>query len=176
MQNIRPQVSEYAPYYERYIAQVPGDDVLSVLRGQAGEVERLFGRVGAGSETFRYGPDKWTFREVAGHLTDAERVFGLRAFCFSRGERAPLPSFDENAYVEEGRYGGVSLHDLVTEFVAVRAANVAFLSRLEDDRWTRVGTASSHAISVRAIAFIMAGHVRHHLAILDERYLPAMRS
>lgn len=174
MQNSRPQVSEYAPYYERYIAQVTGDDVLAVLREQTGEVERLFGRVGGGGETFRYGPDKWTFREVAGHLTDAERVFGLRAFCFSRGERAPLPSFDENAYVEEGRYGGVPLRELVAEFVAVRGANVAFLSRLGDERWMRMGTASAHPISVRAIAFIMAGHVRHHLSILEERYLPVL--
>ena len=175
MQNSRPQTTEYAPYYERYIVQITGDDVLGVLREQAGEVERLFGRVGGGDETFRYGPDKWTFREVVGHLTDAERVFGLRAFCFSRGERASLPSFDENAYVEEGRYGGVPLRDLVAEFVAVRAGNVAFLSRLTDDRWMRTGTASSHPISVRAIAFIMAGHVRHHLAIVEERYLPALR-
>jgi hypothetical protein len=176
MLNTRPQPIEYAPFYETYVALVPGTDVLSVLREQAAEAGRVFGRVGAGDETFRYAPNKWTFRDVAGHLIDGERIFGLRAFCFSRGEQAPLPSFDENVYVVAGLYGGVPLSELVAEFVAVREANLAFLSRLEDERWTRVGTASSRPVSVRALAYIMAGHVRHHLGIVEERYLPALRS
>lgn len=175
MLNTRPQSTEYAPYYERYISLVTGTDVLTVLRGQVGEVERVFGRVGSADEVFRYAPDKWTYREVAGHLIDAERVFGLRSFCFSRGEQAALPSFDENMYVEEGRYGDIPLGELVAEFVAARTSNVAFLSRLGDDRWMRMGTASGRPVSVRALAYMMAGHVRHHVAIVEERYLQAMR-
>ncbi|MBK7259156.1 MAG: DinB family protein [Ignavibacteriae bacterium] len=176
MESTRPQPTEYAPFYETYIALVPGTDVWPALRGQAAEVERLFGGIGADDETFRYAPNKWTFRDVAGHLIDGERIFGARAFCFSRGEQAPLPSFDENVYVVAGKYGGVPLRELVAEFASVRAANIAFLSRLEEERWMRVGTASSRPISVRAIAYILAGHVQHHLGIVEERYLPAMRA
>lgn len=176
MLDTRPLQTEYAPYYGRYIALVAETDVLTVLRAQAADVERLFGRIGDADETFRYAPDKWTFREVVGHCIDAERIFGLRSFCFSRGERSPLPSFDENAYAVEGRYGGVGLRELLAEFAAVRTSNVAFLSRLGDDRWMRMGTASGHPVSVRALAYMMAGHVRHHLTIVEERYLPAMRA
>jgi hypothetical protein len=176
MENTRPQPTEYAPFYETYISLVSGTDVWPALRGQTAEVERLFGGIGAGDETFRYAPNKWTVREVAGHLIDGERIFGLRAFCFSRGEQAPLPSFDENSYVTAGLYGGVPLRELVAEFSSVRAANIAFLARLEEERWLRVGTASTRPISVRAIAYILAGHVKHHLGILEERYLPALRA
>jgi hypothetical protein len=175
MESSRPQPIEYAPFYETYISRVSGTGVWPMLQGQTADVERLFGSVGPADESFRYAPNKWTFRDVAGHLIDGERIFGARAFCFSRGEQAPLPSFDENVYVEAGRYGGVPLRELVAEFAAVRAANLLFLSRLEEERWMQVGTASSRPISVRAIAYILAGHVQHHLAIVEERYLPALR-
>ncbi len=166
----RPMSTEFAPYYEKYVSQVPDGDIVAVLREQSGELGRLFGRVGPADELFRYGPDKWTFRSVAGHLIDAERVFGLRAFCFSRGERSPLPSFDENAYVAAGGYDAVPLAALVKEFVTVREANLQFLGRLSEAEWMRQGTASGHGITVRALAWIMAGHVVHHRGILLERY------
>ena len=104
------------------------------------------------------------------HLIDGERVFGYRAFCFSRGEQAPLPSFDENQYVSASRAGDVPLVALAGEFAAVRESNLGFLRRLDDDGWTRTGTASGKPVSVRALAWIMAGHPRHHLAVLRERY------
>lgn len=174
--NARPLSTEYAPYYDKYVQLVPDGDILTILRKQALELERMFGQIGPEHETFAYGPGKWTFRQVAGHLTDVERVFGVRAFCFSRGEQAPLPSFDENVYVDAGRYEGISLRDLVAEFTIVRAGNLAFLARLDEAQWLGRGTASGHAVSVRALGWIMAGHVAHHLAIHTERYLPAVRS
>lgn len=174
--NARPLSTEHAPYYEKYVALVPEGDILAILRAQALELEHVLGQVGVQDEAFAYGPGKWTFRQVAGHLIDGERVFGLRAFCFSRGEKAPLPSFDENAYVDAGKYDGVPLRDLLAEFTVVRAANLAFLARLGDAQWMARGTASGHPVTVRGLAWIMAGHVAHHLTILSERYLPAIRS
>jgi hypothetical protein len=109
-------------------------------------------------------------REVLGHVTDAERVFGFRAFCFSRGDENPLPGFDENEYVSRSGFDRFSLADLVQEFGQVREANLAVLGRLDGDAWRRMGTASGNPVSVRALAYIMAGHVRHHLHILSTRY------
>jgi hypothetical protein len=172
----RPLSTEYASYYEKYVSQVPDGDILTILRDQLVTVDELFGRVAAKDELFRYGPDKWTFREVAGHLIDAERVFGLRAFCFSRGEQAPLPSFDENAYVGAGNANDVSLRDLVAEFRVVRQGNLHFLTRLNDAQWVLQGTASGKTVTVRGLGWIMAGHVLHHCAILTERYHAALRS
>jgi hypothetical protein len=166
----RPAESEYAPYYARYVDLVPETDVLIALEEQLADIAQLSSRVTGEREQFRYGEGKWSIREVLGHLIDAERVFGYRAFCISRGEQAPLPSFDENAYVAESRYDERSLEDLAAEFAAVRRGNLAFLRKLDNRAWQRMGTASSKPISVRALAFIMAGHVRHHRAVLESRY------
>jgi hypothetical protein len=159
----------------RYFAgeQVSIDDTegeLAALEQQLDELRSLGASVPREREGFRYAPDKWSVREVFGHLIDGERIFGLRAFCFSRGERAPLPGFDENAYVAASGYDGVALCLLVEELVDVRRANLAVLRRLDAEGWARVGTASGQPVSVRALAYVMAGHPRHHLAILRERY------
>jgi hypothetical protein len=166
----RPAATEYAPFYAGYVGLVPEADVLSVLEEQKDAFRRLAGTVTPDRERYRYAPDKWSIREVAGHLVDGERVFGYRAFAISRGEQAPLPSFDENVYVSASGNDSVPLPDLVAELVAVRDANLAFLRRLSDEPWGLVGTASGKPVSVRALAFIMAGHPRHHLGILRERY------
>ena len=166
----RPAEHEYAPYFARYIALVPETDILSVLEHQIADIESAAGAVAAEQEQFRYGPDKWSIRQVFGHMTDAERVFGYRSFCISRGEQAPLPAFDENAYVERSAYHGCALSELVRELVLTRQANLVFLFRLTDDEWMQTGTASNKTVSVRAIAYVMAGHVRHHTDILRTRY------
>ena len=166
----RPAEHEYAPYFARYIALVPETDILSVLEHQIADIESAAAAVAAEQEQFRYGPDKWSVRQVFGHMTDAERVFGYRSFCISRGEQAPLPAFDENAYVEKSAYHGCALSELVRELVLMRQANLVFLSRLTGEEWMRTGTASSKTISVRAIAYVMAGHIRHHMNMLSTRY------
>jgi hypothetical protein len=166
----RPAETEYAPFYARYVALVPETEITAALEKQITDVERLAGRVSADRELYRYAEGKWCIREVIGHLIDGERVFAYRAFCFSRGEEAHLPSFDENAYVHRSRYHACPLADLLAEFTLLRKANLAFFRRLSDPDWSRTGTASTHPISVRALAFIMAGHVRHHLAILQSKY------
>jgi hypothetical protein len=166
----RPAETEYAPFYARYVALVPEADVLAVLERQAEEIGVLAASVPRERESWRYAEGKWSVREVLGHLVDGERVFGYRAFCFSRGETAPLPSFDENRYVAAARSDAIPLRELVEELALVRQSNLVVLRRLEPPEWTRAGTASGHPVSVRALAWVMAGHPRHHVAILRERY------
>ena len=166
----RPSETEYAPFYAGYVALVPETDILAVLAGQLTEVRRVAASIAPDRETWRYAEGKWSFREVVGHLVDAERVFGYRAFCFSRGETAALPSFDENQYVAAATSDAIPLRELVEELALVRQSNQAFLRRLRDPEWTRVGTASGKPVTVRALAWIMAGHPRHHLNILRDRY------
>jgi transposase len=170
MSLVRPESTEYAPFYAGYVARVPEGDVLSVLQKQGDEIRDLARSLPGAKETFRYADGKWSIREVLGHLIDGERVFGYRAFCFSRGEQAPLPSFDENQYVAAAGADAIPLAELASEFAAVRASNLAFLRRLSAAEAARLGTASGKPISVRALAYIMAGHPRHHVAVLRERY------
>jgi len=166
----RPAETEYAPFYAGYVALVPETDIVAVLGGQVDEIRRRLASVPAEKETHRYAAGKWSLRQVLGHLVDAERVFGYRAFCFSRGEQAALPSFDENQYVAAAGSDSIPLRELVEELALVRQANLVALRRLDAREWTRVGTASGKPVSVRALAWIMAGHPRHHLQILRERY------
>jgi DinB superfamily len=143
----RPGEGEYAPFYAGYVALVPEADILAVLERRAGELRELAASVPAERETHRYAEGKWSVREVLGHLVDGERVFGYRAFCISRGER-----------------------ELADELGLVREPNLAFLRRLSPRDWERMGTASGKPISVRALAWIMAGHPRHHVRSLREHY------
>ena len=166
----RPRDDEYAEFYCGYVGLVPEADVLTVLAGQTQMLRDLVARVPAGRETFRYGPGKWSIREVIGHIGDAERVFGYRAFCISRGEQASLPAFDENAYIKESGYDRRPASELVELFASLRAANLAELRAIGPDVWDRIGKANRTPVSVRALAFILAGHVRHHCDILRNRY------
>ena len=166
----RPRDDEYGEFYRGYVGLVSEEDVLTVLAGQTQELRDLAARVPADRETFRYGAGKWSIREVIGHIGDAERVFGYRAFCISRGEQASLPAFDENTYVEESGYDRRPLRDLVEVFASLRSANLAEFRAIGPDVWDRAGTANRAQVSVRALAFILAGHVRHHGDILTSRY------
>jgi hypothetical protein len=166
----RPDSSEYAPFYAGYVGLVPEADVLAVLAAQRDDVLRLAAALPPDRETFRYAPGKWSVRELLGHVGDAERVFGFRAFCFGRGERNPLPGFEENEYVAASGYDGWTAKELAAAFADARAANLAVLTHLAPERWSQVGTASGKPVTVRALAWIMAGHVRHHLGVLRERY------
>jgi len=170
MVNSRPSDVEYATYFARYVSLVPETDVMSVPGQQPSELTEIAAQIPADRERVRYDAGKWSIREVFGHMTDAERVFGYRGFCISRGEQAPLPAFDENAYVARSRYDEQPLADLLAELIAVRKSNLAFLRQLQEREWELMGTASLKPVSVRALAFVMAGHVRHHLAGLHKNY------
>lgn len=170
----RPTQSEYAPYYESYVSHVSENDILPVLRSQMDELDVLLGRVEPHQETFRYAEGKWTIREIVGHLIDGERVFGYRSLCIARGESQNLPGFDQNDYMITAPYHRIDLEDLLSEFRLVRLSNIAMFRTLDEAAWVRTGTANDNQVSVRALAFIMAGHLRHHMNVLRERYLNAL--
>lgn len=170
----RPAPSEYAPYYEGYVSQVSESDILPVLRSQMDELDVLLNHVEPAQETFRYAEGKWSIREIVGHLIDGERVFGYRVFCIARGERQNLPGFDQDDYMATAPYDQIELEDLLSELRLIRLGNIALLRTLDEESWNRVGTANDNQVSVRALAFIMAGHLRHHMNVLRERYLDAV--
>ena len=166
----RPDETEYSTFYKGYVSLVPETDILAALTDQPGELRRLAAPLYGDRETYCYAPGKWTVRQVFSHIIDAERVFGYRAFSIGRGEKQPLPGFEENDYVASSDAANRNLADLVDEFALVRESNLVALRRLDDARWKQLGTASGWPVSVRALAFIMAGHARHHIGVLHSRY------
>ena len=167
----RPNQSEYAPYYQGYIDQVSEDEILPVMRAQMDELDVLLGPVTPEKETYRYAEGKWSIREIIGHLIDGERVFGYRLFCIARGEKQNLPGFDQDEYMLTASYNGIDLEDLLSELRLIRLGNLAMMRTLDEAAWNRLGAANQSPVSVRALAFIMAGHLRHHMNVLRERYL-----
>lgn len=167
----RPNETEYAPYYQNYVDQVTENDALAVLRGELDDLDVLLDRVPADKETYAYAEGKWTIREVVGHLIDGERVFGYRAFCIARGEKQNLPGFEQDDYLQTAPYNNIELESLLSELRLVRLSNIAMFRTLDEASWSRVGVANNNEITVRALAFIMAGHVRHHMEVLREKYL-----
>ena len=167
----RPGADEFAPPYARYVNRVADDeDVVAVLTDQLDLVRARMGRIPESRGEHRYAPGKWSVKEVIGHLSDSERIFTYRALRFGRGDPAPLPGFDENEYVPAMAAGGRSLADLSAEWGDVRRATLALFRHLPGEAWPRRGTASGMPVTVRALAYITAGHVRHHLEVLEERY------
>ena len=167
---LRPEPAEYAPFYAGYVSLVPEGDLLELLGQQPGVLRRVAAKVSPDGESRKYGPEKWSVREVFGHLGDAERAFAYRLFCISRGESAPLPGFDEIAYVTHSRFDSTPLGELVDEVTDLRSSSLAMIRRLGPDDWSRAGNANGSLVTVRALAFILAGHVLHHLAVLQARY------
>ena len=167
----RPEPTEHVPYYARYIALVPESDAIPALENQLADALALLRSLPESKGDHRYGPDKWTIKEVVGHVIDAERVFAYRAMRFARQDSTELPGFDENHYVPAAESGRRALADLSTEWELVRRSNVLMFRGLPPGAWLRRGLANQSPISVRALAFIIAGHGRHHMGILRERYL-----
>jgi DinB superfamily len=170
----RPEPTEYAENYANYIAQVPGADVLGVLESQRLQMLQLFAGRSERDGNFRYAPGKWTVKEVLGHVTDAERIFTYRALRIARGDQTPLPGFEQDDYVRNGGFGGRTLGGLVDEFAAVRGASIALFRSFDEETFARRGVANQKEVTVRALAFITAGHQIHHRTILEERYFPAI--
>ena len=169
----RPGADEFAPFYANYVAGVPDGDITDVLESQARDLVQLLGGVDGTQAAYRYAPDKWSVKEVVGHVTDSERIFAYRALRISRGDATPLAGFDQDTYVTSAQFGRRNLAALLTEFQAVRAATVSLFRGMTDEDSRRVGQANSMPVTARALAFIAAGHERHHARILRERYLSA---
>jgi hypothetical protein len=167
----RPQPNEAASFYSPYIDRVPGDDVIAVLASQLDETSAFLSEISEQKSLHRYAPDKWSMRELLGHVNDGERVFMFRAMWFARGFTDPLPSFDQEVGFKAAESDEVSWASHIEEFRAIRSGTLAFCRNLPADAWLRSGIASDNPVSVRALVYISAGHVAHHVAILRERYL-----
>jgi hypothetical protein len=166
-----PDRTEAAPYYFTYIDKVPAGDICQILAKQGEQTLTLLQGISENASRHRYAPDKWSIRQVLGHLNDTERLFVSRAFWFARGFETPLPSFDQHVAAGAAAADQRSWESHVEEFRAVRAATIAFFQNLPAEAWTRRGIASDTPFSVRALAYLAAGHVTHHVAILRSRYL-----
>ena len=171
----RPQAGEYAPYYERYISLVQGDDILNTLDQQRRETMLLLSCRDEEDGNFRYAPDKWSAKEVLGHVCDTERIFAYRALRIARADATPLEGFEQDDYVRNGGFAERPIGDLVEEFIAVRRATISLLRNLDEAAWVRRGLANKNEVSVRALAYIIAGHELHHRRILEEKYFAASR-
>ncbi len=167
----RPHDAEAAPYYFNYINQVSGDDPLGAVTSQLGESLALFSDVAEDSSLFRYAPEKWSIRQVLNHVTDTERAFAFRALWFARGFETPLPSYDQEIAASGAAADRISWADHIEEFRRVRLSTISLFSNLPPEAWTRSGVASDHRFTVRALAFIIAGHLTHHVTVLRQRYL-----
>jgi len=167
----RPATSEYDPYYQGYVSLVPEEDIIPALESQMDELSRLFEKVPDERGTFSYADGKWTLKEVLSHLIDGERMFAYRAFRIARGDQTPIEGFEQDGYIENSHANRRPIAELIEEFALLREANLILFQNLDDADWIRTGKANNVEISVRSLAWIMVGHVRHHVAILKERYL-----
>ncbi len=169
----RPEPGEYAPYYERYISLVEGEDILSTLDNQRRQTMLLLSGRDEEDGNFRYAPGKWSAKEVLGHLCDTERIFAYRALRIARGDTTPLPGFEQDDYVRNGPFASRSIGDLIEEFIAVRRATLSLLRNLDEPAWMRRGVTNKNEVTVRALAYMIAGHELHHRKILEEKYFGA---
>ena len=167
----RPQKTEAAPYYFTYIDRVPGDNVMPLLESQWEDLSPLLSSISEEKSLHRYAPEKWSIRQLLNHITDTERAFAFRALWFARGFESPLPGYDQDVAASGAQADAVSWAAHVEEFRRVRLATIALFKNMPPDAWMRKGIASENPFTVRAVAFIIAGHVSHHVAILRERYL-----
>ena len=167
----RPAASEYNPYYDRYISLVPEGDVTSTLATQIGETLTLIRALPDSAATYRYAPDKWSVSEVVGHIIDTERIFAGRALRFARNDPAPLPGMEQDDYVRNATFDSYPLSELASELEAVRQSTLFLFKHMDEQAWTRRGVANNNEVSVRALAYIIAGHELHHREVLQTRYL-----
>jgi uncharacterized damage-inducible protein DinB len=166
----RPQPGEYAPFYERYISLVKEGDILQTLDEQRRQMLLLISGRNESDGNFRYAPEKWSVKEVLGHVCDTERIFAYRMLRIARADATPMAGFEQDDYVRNGGFGQHLLSDMVEEFIAVRRSTISLLRNLDEAAWARHGVANKNEVSVRALAYITAGHELHHRTILEEKY------
>jgi len=166
----RPAPDEYAPFYAGYVERAPDTGLLDFLTAQKHEMRKLLESLSDERASFRYAPDKWSVKGVVGHLTDAERIFSYRALRIARGDETPLPSWDQDRYAVTANFDSQPVAALLSEWTGAREATLGLFRSFDDDFWARRGTASGKVVTVRALAYITAGHADHHIAVLRERY------
>jgi hypothetical protein len=167
---MKPLPTDYSPAFAAYVALVPEDDVLSAIEQQSSITQKLLSSLDESRAAFRYETGKWSVKEVIGHMVDAERIIGWRALAIARGETQPLPGFEEDDYVRNANFDAWRLGDLAESYALGRRTNIVFFRNLPEEAWDRRGTANGSSVTVRAMAWIIVGHERHHLNTLRERY------
>ena len=166
-----PEITEYIEDYEDYVSLVEETDIISAMQKQLTEVENLFASIPEEKGAFAYASGKMTIKEMLGHLIIGERIFSYRALIISHGDQTPLPGFEQDLFIANGNFNSISLADLVKEFSNILQANLIFFQNLTDEAWERTGTVNDHPVTVRALAYNMVNHVRHHLDSLRLHYL-----
>ena len=167
----RPGSDEFLPYYAHYIGLVGDGDVVALLESQIGKTSALLRGIPDSRGTFRYAPGKWSINEVIGHMIDAERIFGVRALRFARADGTPIPGFEQDDYVAAGGFDDYPLSELISEFESVRKASCFLYRHMSEEATQRRGSANGAEVSVRALAYITAGHELHHRGVIKEKYL-----
>ncbi len=167
----RPEEGEFAEYYNTYVSKIEGNAVMPILAGQPAELRSVISPLPEEKGTHAYDEAKWTIKEVLSHLIDGERIFSYRILRISRGDETPIEGFEQDGYIENSNANNRSFAELLEEFELQRKSNLLLLKNIDDDASRRIGNASGYPVSVRALTYISAGHVKHHLGILQERYL-----
>lgn len=170
MKQRRPDPSEHAPYFSRYIDLVPELDILAALEKQSVETQKVLSAIDETRGNFRYAPDKWSIKQLAGHLEDSERVFTYRALTFGRGGTVALPGFDEKDFMANSTFDASTMKQRTEGLANIRRATLGLFRGFDDAAWERAGIASDNKVTVRALAYMTLGHERHHLNVLRERY------
>lgn len=173
---VAPETSEFAPYYGKYTSRVKSADIVATLEAQIEETRSVLGSLSAAESESRYAPDKWSIRQMLGHVIDTERIFSYRALRIGRGDKTPIEGFEQDGYVSNGPFEHRSMAELLDEFATVRRATVFLFRSLDAAAWSRRGMASNNEVTVRALAYIIAGHELHHMDVLRQKYLPALKA
>ena len=168
---MRPQETEYAPHYKRYVDRVEGDDIIWVLETQINDFLELLNTIPEEKKTYSYADGKWTIAELLGHVIDCERVFAFRALCFARNDHNPLPGFEQDDYIKYSNFNNRTLRSFVDEFTYLRKSNNVLFGNFGEAALHRKGTANNKEITVNALLYVIAGHFNHHMTFLKERYL-----
>jgi len=172
---LRPDKSDYNPYYEGYIQLVTGDNIIQFLEEQKSKTEKFLRAISEQDSLYSYDKDKWTIKQVVGHLIDSERIMAYRALCLARKEQQPLPGFEENDYAVTGNFNSRKYSGLVDELKLVRDANLPLIRSFDEEMISQAGIVNDNRITVLALVFIIAGHQEHHIKIIKERYLNKMK-
>ncbi|MFI8574962.1 DinB family protein [Rossellomorea aquimaris] len=171
----KPVTNEYPPYYKEYVNNVPDGELLQILDDQQKETMKLLNALSEETAEYKYAPGKWTIKEVIGHITDTERIMCYRLLCIGRGEQEMLPGYNDDEYVRRGNFNRFSLSDLLHHQALVRQHTILLLSGMDDEALLQSGNANGSEVTVRAIAYIIAGHEIHHRRLIKERYLSSLQ-
>lgn len=168
---MRPNPGDYDPYFERYIKLVEGNNIIKILYEQSKITRELIDSISDYKGNYRYADDKWTIKEVIGHILDSERILAYRALSLARGEKKSLPGFDHNDYVRDGNFNRRELTELSFEFKLLRESNLLMFKNFSEEMLCKKGLADEASVTVLALLYIIAGHEKHHLNVLEEKYL-----